>query len=166
MLARAQNAFGIARSNKNEALGVQAQSGKAGGVHRAGFGVQKILPDPEDRARPGGSQRQRSSKTRCSSKMSRRGRVDFLNAAPRKPAAKSCIDRNLPKRNRGSRDSRTALSEGVCSLWKRKNHIAAGVDVPILFYNTRPIRHVNTGNKTITLNPNGRGCEKVCVCSG
>lgn len=88
----AQHALGIAGPHQQHLRGVEAELGEAGRVQPAGFGRQKILPDPEQRPRPRGPQGQRRGEAGRGGQIGPAGRIDLVQGGAGDAAAQRLIE--------------------------------------------------------------------------
>ena len=135
--AGAQHALGIAGPHQQDAGGIEPEFGQPRRMQPAGLGIDDILPDPENRAKACGPDRQPHGKSRCSRKIGRGGRVDLMQRRARDAAAQhvvepGCTEAHLPQRDgcraqRGLREVaaqigkgqrvRSGAHEGSCSIF-------------------------------------------------
>lgn len=87
-----QHALGIAGPHQQNLRGVEAELGEAGRVQPAGFGRQKILPNPEQRPRPRGPQGQRRGEAGRGGQIGPAGRIDLVQGGAGDAAAQRLIE--------------------------------------------------------------------------
>lgn len=87
----AQDALRIACPHQQHAAGIEPEFRQAGRMQRAGFGIQIILPHPQNRSLPRRPQSQADGKAGCCREIGRARGINLMQRSPDQPAAQHLI---------------------------------------------------------------------------
>ena len=98
------------RSRQRQPRGIEPQRGETLRVQRADFAIECLVPDPQDRASGGGTDRRTDRKARCCRRRSTVRCIDLMHRTARESATKRRIDtcrtereQRVPLTRRGSK---------------------------------------------------------------
>lgn len=88
-----EHALAVARPHQQHLRRVEPELGQARRMQGTGLGIEKILPDPEQRASAGGPQRQGDGEAGGGGEVGRSGRVDLMQGGAGEAAVERLVER-------------------------------------------------------------------------